>query len=263
LTSVSGEISKGKIPTRFSRWNSSYDPYITDINATNTGSEWDGKSGDVFIGYFKPVPGINDTPDIDMSPVHHEDAHYFMIVNALAFRNTNNSLSNPGGTADKTRQSIKLDIDFGVYAVDQLMRVNSQTGEVENVPLQQVSGQKYTVSLSYDGGKGDLFFWKNAHSKILSSISSLQTGEYDLNIYPNPAESVQNLMVRVSSPVNGTATFSLFDMVGMEISTAESSAISSGISTIPFMFSNIPVGSYLLRMDMNDKMLSKKLIISE
>jgi Concanavalin A-like lectin/glucanases superfamily len=149
-------------------WSATADPYVKNITATNLDAGTNnGLPGNLLIGYFKPVPGLNNTPGITMAPVQDTFSRYFMIVNGLYTKN--GETQNPAadtllGKANLSTQKITLSIDFGTSAVDTLYRVSRATGVSEIIPLTYVSGSQYTVSDTLDGGLGDLFFWKNAGS---------------------------------------------------------------------------------------------------
>ncbi|MDO5979577.1 discoidin domain-containing protein [Flavivirga spongiicola] len=161
-----GSTLNNAVPVGSVAWSfsSSDDPYVTGITATNLGSTNNSLSGDTYIGYFTPVTGIDNTSGVTMAPVHNKDAKYFMLMNGLSAANTNNTVSNTSGRASTTQQRITLSIDFGSNPIDQLKRVNKSTGNVETVALTSVSGTQYTVDITLDGGKGDLFYWQNAHT---------------------------------------------------------------------------------------------------
>ena len=126
-------------------WESSKDPYMTAIKATNLGTRHDGSPGDVIVGYFKPLDASFTNPG-------HEDDIYFMIVNGLSSRN---------GSAADCSQKIRLDFDFGGSRIDNLLRLSRDTGEVEEVSLIHDGGSLYHLDLTLDGGTGDLFKFNN------------------------------------------------------------------------------------------------------
>ncbi|PSL46360.1 putative secreted protein (Por secretion system target) [Chitinophaga niastensis] len=158
-------------PASINVWDTTAGPYITSIAATNLVSATNnGLRGDVIVGYFKPVIGIDTAAGITMAPVPGKSTQYFMIQNGLTISNgCCNGPGTPGiaqdtilGKAALSRQKITLNIDFGNYPVDTLYRVRRSDGQVEMVPLVNVSGSKYNYNDTLDGGKGDLFYWKNA-----------------------------------------------------------------------------------------------------
>jgi hypothetical protein len=134
------------LPSGVSSWNSSADPYITNISVTNLGAKNDGLRGDVIVGYFEPL-------DPSFAEPGHEDDIYFMIVNGL---------SDETGSAADCAQQIRLDFDFGASSIDSLLRLNRETGQVEEVVgLLSDGGSLYHLDLVLDGGTGDLFKFDN------------------------------------------------------------------------------------------------------
>lgn len=129
------------LPDNVSAWNSSVDPYITSMTATNLGNYNAGYRGDVIIGYFKPL-------DRTLVGAGEEDEIYFMLVNGLKDMNA---------SASETRQKIIVDFDFGSSGITSLQRLNRLTGVVETMPLVQLGSTTYRLEVIYDGGTGDLF----------------------------------------------------------------------------------------------------------
>ncbi len=179
---VQGNTETLPIPSGASAWTSAEDRYITGVDATNLGALNNGLDGDVYIGYFDPVVGLDSTAGVTMAPIHHMDTEYFMIMNGLSAGNTTNSVSNPLGQAHTAQQSIRLSIDFGSDPVDTLKRINRTTGVTETIALTPVSGSQYYADIVLGGGKADLFYWENAHivpsgnSVALNIGDSIQTG---------------------------------------------------------------------------------------
>ncbi len=172
LRFIPGQNSGGTnaSPNNIVQWDANVDPYVKNIVATNLGTYNSGLKGDVLAGYFKPVPGLDNTPGITMAPVPATYNSYFMLLNGLTKPNgpgiTNCDGTNPAcdtvqGKANLTAQKITLTIDFGIDPVDTLYRVRRSDGVVEMVPLTLVSGSQYSMSDTLDGGHADLFYWKN------------------------------------------------------------------------------------------------------
>ena len=132
-------------PDDVSTWTSTADPYITNITATNLGTNNDGYEGDVIVGYFEPLAA-------EFTNAGHEDDIYFMIVNGL---------SDGTGLASDCEQRIRLDFDFGTSGIDSLLRMSRETGLIEDVALVSTGGSSYYLDLYLDGGTGDLFKFNN------------------------------------------------------------------------------------------------------
>ncbi|OHB54193.1 MAG: hypothetical protein A2Y12_17105 [Planctomycetes bacterium GWF2_42_9] len=127
-------------PWNMQEWTSASHPetYMTNLAVTNTGNG----TGDVFIGYFKPVHELFDGPD-------YSNQIYFMILNGLA---------DSAKTATQGRQQIDITFDFGTTGITSLQKVSRDTGLVETVPLASLGGSVYKLTLTtLDGGTGELF----------------------------------------------------------------------------------------------------------
>ncbi|MEW7277762.1 discoidin domain-containing protein [Aquimarina sp. 2201CG1-2-11] len=164
-------------PNQMPLWDSTMDPFITQITATNlTASDTDvptindGLPGDLAVGYFKPVKNLSTDSEIAMAPIHNQNSVYFMIMNAF---NKENGLGAEVGTQayydqltegaeDNCRQEITISIDFGSPdLVQELRRVNRQTGLEEVIPLTPLGGTQYEASFVLGGAEADLFYWEH------------------------------------------------------------------------------------------------------
>ena len=134
-----------ELPVGVTAWDSSRDPYITNIKATNIGSLNHSLEGDIIVGYFQPLD-----PSL-AQPGHAEDL-YFMVVNGLR---------KPKGSAAECRQLIHLDFDFSDGKVNGVLRLSRETGKVEKVTLVHKGPTRYRLDLQLDGGTGDLFKFDN------------------------------------------------------------------------------------------------------
>jgi hypothetical protein len=133
------------------------DPYITAI--TPLGKNRDHPSttnyGDVWIGHFQPL--LESNPGCTFV-----DGMHFMIINGRGA-----SESEWYDAADTTAASMaewyRLNFDFGTSDFDSLVRLSRDTGLVELVTLEHLSGALYRLDLQLDGGTGDLFrFWNSS-----------------------------------------------------------------------------------------------------
>ena len=136
----------GQSNISLSTWNSSADPYITNITVTNpNGGINDGLDGDVAVGYFKPLAAEFTNPG-------HEEDIYFMVLNGL---------SDSTVTPAQTQQNIRLYFDFTGTTITSLERLDRDTGSVVPVSLTPVTGSQYYLDLTLDGGTGDLLKFNN------------------------------------------------------------------------------------------------------
>jgi hypothetical protein len=155
------------MPAAVTAWDSSADPFITSISATNLGSLNSSLAGDVIVGYFEPLDAqFTDPDDSD------DDDLYFMIVNGL---------SDPNGLASQTQQEITLNFDFASDpSISSLQRLSRDTGLVESVSLTPTGGTTYQLLLTLDGGTGDLFKF-NTGSSFVGITTVVLNGDFNGN----------------------------------------------------------------------------------
>jgi hypothetical protein len=131
------------VPSGVPEWSEGADPghlVKLDVENLNYGINSD-LEGDVIVGYFKVLHEDFDGPDAN-------NEIYFMVVNGLS--------DHSSGTED-TQQEIRLVFDFGATGITSLQRLNKDTGHVEVVPLERLEGSQYLLTLTLNGGEGDIF----------------------------------------------------------------------------------------------------------
>ncbi len=123
--------------------------YMQSLVATNLGTKNGGFAGDIYIGFFNPLQVSYGDP---------AGTAYFMVTNGLG-----GDLVLPNGSADNTalatdcQQQITVKFDFGTSGITSLQRLRRSDGQLEVVPLTQVTGNQYKLVFTLDGGTGDLF----------------------------------------------------------------------------------------------------------
>ncbi len=147
-------IVENKMPDYISRFEPKPDYNLTGIAVTNLGTENNGLPGDVIIGYFDILPGVDRGFFTSSCP------KYFMVVNGL---HTGNGLrpEQQHGMCEDTQQKITLTFDFSTGGdPTKLRKVNRYTGEIENVELTHISGSVYELELILGGGQGELLYFE-------------------------------------------------------------------------------------------------------
>jgi hypothetical protein len=144
------------LPTGVTAFDTTADPYLTSITATNLGTLNNGLAGDVLYGAFKPL-------DPSLVAAGCANDKYFMIVNGL---------TDGTGDAAACSQQIHLTFDFGTSGIDSLLRLSRATGLVEEVGLTYLGGSLYSLDLTLTGGTGDLFKY-NTGSAFVPEPGSL------------------------------------------------------------------------------------------
>ena len=89
-----------------------------------------------------------------------------------------------------------------------------------------------------------------SYSKIVSLNNKKTAGSF--TVFPNPANDI----IKISAPINTTATAILFDAVGRKIISTIISNTTSEIST-----ANIPSGTYLLQLNGIDAVQTQKIVV--
>lgn len=126
-------------PSTVSKFSSKNSCGIESIEAQNLGTENDALPGDIYIGYFRTLPGSGEM----------EGRRYFIVCNALTSGNGLHP-EQQHGSSQETTQSITLAFD---ESGKELFRVNSKNGQSEKTTLEN---GKYTFTLG--GGEMQVFY---------------------------------------------------------------------------------------------------------
>jgi hypothetical protein len=136
-----GFLPDNSSPNSFTEWEvNANDPHLRGWVVSNLGTKNSGLPGDVILSWFKPLDSSLD------NPIQSADQVYLLVVNAF---------TGPEGSAADFRQRVQL--NFLSAAGASIQRLNSDTGQVELVPLAPVSGGRRQLDIQLDGGEGQLF----------------------------------------------------------------------------------------------------------
>lgn len=209
---VGSPIVNNSMPAGISSWSpaTDSDPFLTAINAENVGGANGGLRGDVVVGNFRPMQGGTDP--------------YFMIVNGL---------SAAAGSVSDAAQAIQLTFDFGTSGISSLLRLSRTTGLIESVPLSYLGGSQYSLSLTLDGGTGDLFKYNNGLQFVgksqfrfgyaVSTTSSLvflgENGSSVLSVQSGVVSDIVGLSNGNVVTQLGADTYRIYNGQGTEVAT--------------------------------------------
>ena len=139
--------------------------HIETVDVTNISPAHGGGTGDVVLGYFKKLPGI-DGNQITEHFAGVADPKCFMVLNGLIagraaeYENSFNYAAKEPGRCENTKQKIKLIFTDNHPA--KLMRVNKANGTVEDITASLVrQSGKDTLEITLGGGLTELYFWKD------------------------------------------------------------------------------------------------------
>ena len=137
---------------------------IKAVSVASLSSAHGGGTGDVVLGYFKKLPGINES-EITAHFAGATDPKCFMVLNGLI---AGQAAEYPGfnyggkepGRCENTKQKITLTFESTHPA--KLMRVNKMSGAVEDITssIRKV-GIDDTLEIILGGGLSELYFWKD------------------------------------------------------------------------------------------------------
>lgn len=149
-------VVKNNKPAGNAEWTKENDKaFIDNINVKNMGPTNNGLDGDVFVGYFEPIPGIDTTKFFTTTA-----PKYFMLLNGLT-SGDGLPAEEQMGSCFETKQELKVTFDLS-SGIDptKLRKVSRLTGEIVNVDLKNLGNGKYELDTVIGGGMADLYFWE-------------------------------------------------------------------------------------------------------
>ncbi len=98
----------------------------------------------------------------------------------------------------------------------------------------------------------------NEAETLAANIDARKRVDVSVKINPNPVRG-NSLFLQMSFPETQTAVFSILNANGTKL-WQQSKTVNSGVSTLPVQIGNLPDGVYLLRMQVNDKIVTQKFL---
>lgn len=171
----------------------------------------------------------------------------------------------PGGTSNDTASVVVL--QSGIPQQEPLASVSSSTGlDADSVGEIQVNNHAFT---QHEGLKGSQIrldgfrvatTWLNAVLTGVNQTSTEVPVSYLLEQnYPNPFNPVTN--INFSMVKSGNAKLTVFDVTGKEIEVLINENLSAGSYTADFDASKLTSGVYFYRLEANDFVQTKKMML--
>jgi hypothetical protein len=107
-----------------------------------------------------------------------------------------------------------------------------------------ISGVKLTIPT---GASGKTVKWQNGKEEVVS-------------VYPNPAKEV--VYLQVVSENESMLSVEIYNMLGKCVLKSESLPVFAGLNTKSFDVSMLPCGAYMMKVTMNDRTESRKVIVN-
>jgi hypothetical protein len=124
---------------------------------------------------------------------------------------------------------------------DIVLYIDKKQGALNSSPIQQSIKQGVTRPLGIE---------PIAAGKAPTTI---------MNVFPNPVHGIANVHLRLAE--SGATQVVLFDMSGKKVKTLTEEKLAAGLYNLEFDASGIPTGSYIIRMNLNQKEYTSKIQI--
>ncbi len=161
-------------------------------------------------------------------------------------------------TFDKAVElAIKAGNDILLYTTNKLSG-KSLVDSVVNIVIDKIS--KGIISEErIDESYNRIMLKKQSLTNVHQPSDDILPEEYLLSSYPNPFNSTTKILVKI--PEDGLLSIKLFNVIGEEISEIVNGYYQTGNHSFFFNANELSSGVYLLRMKIDDKYLSHKIVL--
>lgn len=200
----------------------------------------------------------------------------------MAYRNSVDGkiTTNPGNTIPNTAATYGAAGSFGwEIELDRTALQVTAPGAIGVFVVQNNGGGDYlstdfipqtTSPVTTNGGN-----LANANAVDFATVAGLQRGTFNvvalgsraadeasvaMNVYPNPASSQATVAYRVLDRAQNV-NIVLTDLMGRQVRVLENSAKAAGTQTVSFNTSDVAAGSYLVRVQVGDKVATRKVVL--
>lgn len=194
------------------------------------------------FGDYKPVKRISADPRIDLYQNEKGEEMYVCWIPDEKGRTLNYQLDLPALDSAK------------VY----MPKAGKDTLSLEKFKI--VNGK---VNLNIT--ETPIFVVPQGYSKINSFTTSIESNvqkhsETQLNVYPNPFH--QEASVEINIEESGQAVVAVYDLQGRQVKELYTGGVKTGeVKKASFIASDLPKGMYLIRLILNNKVFTKKVIL--
>lgn len=206
-----------------------------------------------------------DSFQIDESalPVQLTSFNYLLKNNSVQLLwSTATEVNNYGFEIEKQKIILKNKaIDEAAWKTIGFIQGNGNSNSLKTYSFidRDITNGKYIYRLKqidFDG--------KYEYSKILEVYVKLFADDIDLLAYPNPFNPITRIRYSIPEFYSGSkVTLKLFDILGKEIKTLVNEINDSGKYEIEFNGKDLSSGVYLIKLEVNNKILTQKLIIQK
>lgn len=108
------------------------------------------------------------------------------------------------------------------------------------------------------GHYGNVIYVDNINIPSTTGLEAMQTQQFSLSVYPNPAH--QEVQLSIASISGGDCTISISDELGQEI-YRKNAVLTAGSNVVPVSLGRLQAGIYLVSVKSNKYLATKKLVV--
>lgn len=218
---------------------------VLDVAATNTGSTNDGLPGDVVMGYFSALPGLDK--GIVEDTFDGTDPRAFMVVNGLTsmaeLPSYGQGIRYDDGQFWQTAQDITITV-APPTAGSTLMQVDPDTGKSSRVKLSRDRATgAYTTTANLGGGQAALYYWTDAPTTWTATVAGESVAQGDstaleLTVSNNGRKAISEVTVAPQVPEGWSVTpasRSIGSVPAGESASAEFTLTNDGVTGISLL----------------------------
>ena len=131
--------------------------------------------------------------------------------------------------------------------------------ETVNLSSGSISGQDNVIfKFEYTQDNGNNIYIDDINIDGVVGLEELMN-QYQINLYPNPAQDKAQLTFSLNESANVTVT--LEDVLGKQINVSKENRLNAGMHNYSFETNALAKGIYLVKLTINDQLITRKLII--
>lgn len=210
---------------------------LVEDDVTGTGSTWSQTNYYSSSSQNLPLVGAGHDWQNSPNPVPYSQMHYNFVARAIL-----------GG------------FEGEIGSLPSTMNANNSYSYTFSyaVPSTYEIGQMRVIGMLQDFNTGRVLNVNRGSYGITTAIKTVESADFAMAMYPNPATDVANLMLNLVK--GGEFTIDVFNVIGQSVYTQKTTA-TAGKNIFSLPVNRFEDGVYMVRVTMNGSQLTQRLIV--
>ncbi len=237
-------------------WNDATIITVTDINSVN--AEIEELSDDTYLVRAFAETIYETTYGNEVEFVIYTPTPPIVVTDSVAVDQTNEIATFFGTITEGSEEIIRAGFEFKAlgdeWGIATIINIDNYSDLTATTP--QLVEANYEVR-AFAETIYEITYGEELNFEITSSIIDISIDNLDISLYPNPSNSTTTISIK---GVNGKAKISIIDASGRIITEIEKASLNSEIKH-SFNISNYALGLYYMKVEYNNSINTRKLII--